>query len=56
MEVKFAYAENGRLTVHVSVAGKEIQHELARANSLSEEQLKRWRQTIFDAMEGEDAA
>jgi molecular chaperone DnaK len=45
IDVRFAYQENGRLTVHVSVAGtgKELKHEIARDNSISQEQLDAWR-------------
>jgi molecular chaperone DnaK len=46
VEVLFRYAENGRLTVMVSVAGKQIRHEIQRENSLSREQLESWRQYI----------
>ena len=49
IEVSFSYQENGRLTVHVSVAGthRELKHELARDNSLSQEQLDAWRLYIL---------
>jgi molecular chaperone DnaK len=45
IEVRFAYQENGRLSVQVNVAGthRELKHELARENSLSSEQLNAWR-------------
>jgi molecular chaperone DnaK len=45
IDVKFSYQENGRLTVHVSVAGtgRELKHEIARENSLTLEQLDAWR-------------
>ncbi len=45
IEVRFSYQENGRLTVHVSVAGthRELKHELTRENSLTPEQLDAWR-------------
>jgi molecular chaperone DnaK len=48
IEVRFRYLENGRLTVTVSVEGtdKTLQHELARENSLTPEQLDMWRQYI----------
>ena len=46
VEVLFRYAENGRLTVMVSVAGNQIRHEIQRENSLSREQLESWRQYI----------
>jgi len=45
IEVSFSYQENGRLTVHVMVAGtnRELKHELARENGLPPEQLEAWR-------------
>jgi molecular chaperone DnaK len=46
VEVRFRYEENGRLTVTVRVAGRVIQHEFARENSLSGAQLDQWRQYI----------
>jgi molecular chaperone DnaK len=48
IEVRFRYLENGRLTVTVSVEGTDqtLQHELARENSLTPEQLDMWRQYI----------
>lgn len=46
VEVLFRYAENGRLTVTVSVAGQQVRHEIQRENSLSREQLDSWRQYI----------
>jgi molecular chaperone DnaK len=46
IEVAFRYEENGRLTVQVRVAGKRVQHEFARDNSLSQEQLDQWREHI----------
>jgi molecular chaperone DnaK len=46
VEVVFRYAENGRLTVVVSVAGKQLRHEIQRENSLTQEQLDSWRQYI----------
>jgi len=49
IEVRFRYAENGRLAVHVLVAntGKQLQHEITRENSLTPEQLDSWRQYIL---------
>jgi molecular chaperone DnaK len=49
IEVRFSYQENGRLTVHVSVAGTqhELKHELARDNTLTQEQLDAWRLYIL---------
>jgi molecular chaperone DnaK len=46
IDVRFHYEENGRLTVKVSCAGKELQHEIQRENSLTQEQLDSWRQYI----------
>jgi hypothetical protein len=48
IEVRFRYEENGRLTVNVRVEGtaKELQHEIARENSLTQEQLDSWRKHI----------
>jgi molecular chaperone DnaK len=45
IEVRFAYKENGRLTVHVSVANthRELKHEISRENSLTQQQLDAWR-------------
>jgi molecular chaperone DnaK (HSP70) len=48
IEVQFRYEENGRLTVKVEVsgAGKPLEHELMRENSLTPEQLRSWRSYI----------
>lgn len=46
IEVRFRYADNGRLTVMVSCAGKALSHEIQRDNSLTQEQLASWRQYI----------
>jgi len=48
IEVRFHYEENGRLTVNVRVEGtaKELQHEITRENSLTQEQLNSWRKYI----------
>jgi molecular chaperone DnaK len=43
IEVVFVYAENGRLKVSVHVAGTSIKHELARDNSMNQEQRDEWR-------------
>jgi molecular chaperone DnaK len=45
IEVRFSYQENGRLTVHVSVANThhELKHEITRDNSLTQQQLDAWR-------------
>jgi molecular chaperone DnaK len=48
IEVKFFYAENGRLRIEVRVGrtGIELKHEIDRENSLTLEQLDIWRQYI----------
>ncbi len=48
IDVIFEYQENGRLMVHVSVGntGANLQHEITRDNSLTQEQLDAWRQYI----------
>ena len=48
IEIRFRYLENGRLTVTVQVEGtdKTLQHEIARENSLTPEQLDAWRQYV----------
>jgi molecular chaperone DnaK len=48
IEVRFRYQENGRLTVNVQVAGtkKELQHEITRENTLTQDQLDRWRKYV----------
>lgn len=46
VKVRFRYEENGRLQVAVSCAGKTLQHELTRDNSLTPAQLGSWRQFI----------
>jgi molecular chaperone DnaK len=44
IEVQFVYADNGRLSVTVRVAGAtEVSQELLRQNGLSPEQLDAWR-------------
>ncbi len=49
VEVRFAYEENGRLQVQVQCAGQELQHEITRDNSLTADQLDRWREYISGA-------
>ena len=49
IEVKFAYAENGRLQIKVLVGGntnKTFRYEIQRPNSLTQEQLDSWREYI----------
>ena len=48
IDVRFRYLENGRLTITVNVEGtkKELKHEIARENSLNQEQIESWRQYI----------
>jgi molecular chaperone DnaK len=45
IEVRFAYQDNGRLTVSVTVAGtdRELRHEITRDNTISQQQLDAWR-------------
>jgi molecular chaperone DnaK len=45
IEVRFRYEENGRLTVNVHVEGtnKQLEHEITRENSLTQDQLDSWR-------------
>jgi molecular chaperone DnaK len=58
IEVRFAYQENGRLTVHVNVAGTqaELKHEIARENSLTHDQLEAWRLYITGQQVGQPVA
>jgi hypothetical protein len=55
--VRFAYQENGRLTVHVNVAGTsaELKHEITRDNSMTSEQLDAWRLYITGQQNAEDS-
>jgi molecular chaperone DnaK len=48
IEVRFRYEANGRLTVNVRVQGAahELEHEIARENSLTQEQLDNWRKYV----------
>jgi molecular chaperone DnaK len=49
IEVKFKYAENGRLKVKVKIGGedrRQFRYEIQRPNSLTEEQLDSWREYI----------
>ncbi len=48
VEVRFRYEQNGRLTVHVRVAGTKtrLQHEIRREKGLTPEKLNEWRQHI----------
>jgi molecular chaperone DnaK len=48
IEVRFRYEENGRLTVNVRVegTGRELQHEMTRENSLTQDQLDSWRKYV----------
>ena len=52
IEVRFSYAENGRLSIVVKVANTdvELKHEITRENSLSVEQLDSWREYILGTM------
>ncbi len=49
IDVGFRYEENGRLQVQVTCAGQELQHELTRDNSLTQDQLDSWRDYISGA-------
>lgn len=56
IEIHYEYGTNGRLTVRAEVPGtdREVQLELERESSLSEERLARWKQVVshdggFDA-------
>lgn len=48
IEVRFRYHENGRLAIQVKVEGtdSELHHEVARENSLTQDQLDSWRSYI----------
>jgi molecular chaperone DnaK len=48
IEVRFRYEENGRLTVNVRVEGttKQLEHEITRENSLTQDQLDSWRKYV----------
>ena len=48
VEVRFRYEQNGRLTVRVRVSGmdKDLQHEITRENTITAEQLDKWRKSI----------
>lgn len=49
IEVRFAYQENGRLKIKVTIGGGEgraFRYEVERPNSLTQEQLKSWRDYI----------
>lgn len=48
VEVEFRYADDGRLAVHVRIAGgkKSVQQEINRENSLSPDQKNAWRRRI----------
>lgn len=48
VEVVFRYEENGRLTVQVRIADANaaLQHEITRDNTLTAEQLDKWREYV----------
>ena len=50
IEVRFMYEENGRLQIKVKISGakRSFRYELERPNSLTEEQLKSWREYICE--------
>jgi molecular chaperone DnaK len=58
IDVRFRYEENGRLTVSVRVEGtdKNLEHEITRENSLTQEQLDSWRQYICGQAAGAPAS
>lgn len=51
IHVRFRYLDNGRLTVIVKVEGKQLKHEITRANSLTPDQLQSWRRYITGLVE-----
>jgi molecular chaperone DnaK len=55
IEVRFRYEENGRLTVTVQVekTNNQLQHEITRENTLTQEQLDLWRKYISGLEHGE---
>jgi molecular chaperone DnaK len=48
IEVRFQYADNGRLRVHVDVVGvdDQVTHEIRRSNNLSQRKLDAWRKAV----------
>jgi molecular chaperone DnaK len=48
VDVKFRYEENGRLTINVSLSNGRtvLNHEMARDNTLTQDQLDSWRDYI----------
>jgi molecular chaperone DnaK len=48
IDVRFHYAENGRLTVRVAVEGtdKKLNHNITRDNALTAEQLNAWKSFV----------
>jgi molecular chaperone DnaK len=56
IDVSFAYGENGRLIVQVSLDGMDAHpaHHIERPNSLSREELDRWRRHISRVPPPED--
>ncbi len=53
IEVRFTYQENGRLTVQVKVQENELQHEITRENTLTQDQLDSWRQYVSGVAGGQ---
>jgi hypothetical protein len=51
IEVEFRYRENGRLTVRVRIrdADMQLRHEIQRDNSMSPQELDRWRKRVLSA-------
>ncbi len=58
VEIRFGYEENGRLTVLVKVQGQDRieSMELQRENSLSQEQLDKWRKHVSKIPPPDDAS
>jgi len=56
VEVRFRYEQNGRLTVRVGVAGTDtdLRHEITRENTITNEQLNKWRKSISGLPPAED--
>ena len=48
VEVRFQYAQNGRLTVQVCIPGTKtnLRYDIQRENSLTPEQLNQWRERV----------
>jgi molecular chaperone DnaK len=51
--ISFQYDENGRLTVLVKVSGLELKQQIMRENSMTAEEMDRWRELIAGPQETE---